>query len=76
VFFFVSWLAFKIVLYSLPAGKNNNYYESAGEIFEFLTSYVFFIIGIYFFKMRKGNIMGIDIKDYLIQSKKISSVLD
>jgi len=65
VFFFVSWLAFKIVLYFLPAGKNNNYYESAGEIFEFLTAYVFFLIGIYFFKMRKENIMGIDIKDYL-----------
>ena len=76
LFFLVSWLVFIIVLYFLPAGKNNNYYESAGEIFEFLTAYVFFLIGIYFFKMRKENIMGIDIKDYLIQSKKVSSALD
>ena len=60
----------------LPIGKNENYYESTGEIFEFLTAYIFLLIGIYFFKMRKENIMGIDIKDYLIQSKKISSVLD
>jgi hypothetical protein len=76
VFFFVSWLSFKIVLYFLPTEKNNNYYESAGEIFEFLTAYVFFLIGIYFFKMRKENIMGIDIKDYLTQSKMINSALD
>lgn len=76
VFFFVSWLAYKIVLYYLPIGKNENYYESTGEIFEFLTAYIFLLIGIYFFKMRKENIMGIDIKDYLTQSKMINSALD
>ncbi len=65
IFFLVSWIVLEILLKYLPAGKSENYYASAVEIFEFLTSYVFFTIGIYFFRMRKINIMGLGIIDYL-----------
>lgn len=73
IFFLASWITLELVLKNLPAGKSQKYYQSTVEIFEFLTSYVFFMIGLYFFQMRKKNIFGRDIKDYFTETNEYSS---
>jgi hypothetical protein len=48
VFFLISWLGLQGLLIFLPKGKSEWYYSSAVEIFEFLTSFIFFSISYYF----------------------------
>lgn len=70
IFFFLSWIGLRLLLKYLPLGKHDDYYFTASEIFEFLTSFVFFMIGIYFYTMKDKNIMGFDIKTYLEQKNE------
>lgn len=43
-FFFFCWIYYQLILSLLPKGKPIEYYETSSEIFEFLTSVIFFII--------------------------------
>ncbi len=52
VFFLISWIALEGVLYYLPNGKNERYYSSSVEIFEFITSYIFLLSSIWFFAKK------------------------
>lgn len=62
IFFALSWLAFRLVLQSLPQGHTAPYYWTSSEIFEFLASFVSLLIAVYFFRHRKEDILGKDIK--------------
>lgn len=64
-FFIFSWLAYRFILTLISTGRDAEYYRSAGEIFEFLISYVFAVISIYFYNKRKENILGLDVKQYI-----------
>jgi hypothetical protein len=55
IFFFISWIALEGLLYYLPKGKNVGYYSSSVEIFEFITSYIFLLSSIWFFKKNIIN---------------------
>jgi hypothetical protein len=65
VFFIAAWLAKQLMLSVLPPGHNPHYYSTVVETYEFLSSYVFLIISIYFFNKRKEDILGLDIKQYI-----------
>ena len=65
IFFIFSWLAFRLIMAVIPQDKSLQYYDTAGEIFEFLCSYVLLLISFYFYKNRKVDILGYDIKQYI-----------
>ena len=54
----------------IAVGGNNRQYSimifSATEIYEFIAALALFLIALYFYKMKLGNIIGKDIK-HLIQ---------
>jgi len=55
-FFVINWLTFKLILkFLLPAGRSLQYYDTVGEISEFISSVVFFIIALAFLKQIKAN---------------------
>lgn len=62
IFFLLAWISFRIVMTLLPEDGHPQYLDTAVEIFEFLAAYIFFIISIYFFKIRNDNKYGLDIK--------------
>ena len=66
MFFMVSWLTYRILLsFILPAGHHEQYYDTAGEIFECLEAFILLMISIYFYtKLRIGN-YGMDIKQFV-----------
>ena len=64
IFFIFSWLAFRLTLAIIPKDRSVQYYDTASEIFEFLSSYVLLLTAIYFYKNRKEDILGYDIKQY------------
>ena len=81
IFFFISWafMAFES-RYLLAAGTGNkNQYSrmiySATEIYEFISALVLFLIGLYFYKMKLGDILGKDIKQ-VIQLSENQTVLE
>lgn len=52
--FVLSWAIFKFVnSVLLPVGRDSHYYDTSGEIFEFISSLIFFTIALAFFKLRK-----------------------
>jgi hypothetical protein len=63
LFFIVSWILCKLVLRIIPNGLDQNYYNGVNEIWEFLTAFIIFNFGIYFYKNRDKEILGIDIKE-------------
>ena len=65
IFFIFSWLAFRLILAIMPQDKSFQYYDTATEIFEFLCSYVLLLTSVYFYKNRKEDILGYDIKQYI-----------
>ena len=48
IFFLFSWLIMEGLIKYLPRGKSELYYSSTVEIFEFLTSYIFLNISVWF----------------------------
>ncbi len=64
-FFMASWLAYYFIVRHLPLGKQEEYYYTSGEIFEFLCSFIILIIGIYFYQHKDDPIEGKDIKEYI-----------
>ena len=66
LFFLVSWVVCKLVLEIIPKGMNQMYYNGANEIWEFLTAFIIFNFGIYFYKHRDKEIFGLDIKETTI----------
>jgi len=65
IFFIFSWLVFRWILAIIPQDRSDQYYDTATEIFEFLSSYVLLLTSIYFYKNRKEDILGYDIKQYI-----------
>ena len=66
IFFFISWAIFySIKYYLLAPGKVPSYYLSAGEIFEFTASYIYFTVALYFYKRKDDKFLGEDIKNYI-----------
>jgi hypothetical protein len=63
LFFIISWVVCKLVLNILPKGFSQEYYNGVNEIWEFLTAFIIFNFGIYFYKNRDKEIFGMDIKD-------------
>ena len=63
LFFVISWVACKLVLRIVPKGYDQLYYNGVNEIWEFLTAFIIFNFGIYFYKNRDKEIFGLDIKD-------------
>lgn len=63
-FFLMIWLVLQGLFKYLPSGKPETYYSSAGEIFEFLTSYIFFTTSIYFTKQMQHSVSGIPATKY------------
>jgi hypothetical protein len=63
LFFIVSWVVCKLVLKIVPKGYDQLYYNGANEIWEFLTAFIIFNFGIYFYKNRDKEIFGLDIKE-------------
>jgi hypothetical protein len=63
IFLVLSWVVCKSVIKILPHGLDENYYFGANEIWEFLTAFIMFNFGIYFYKNRDKEILGIDIKE-------------
>jgi len=63
LFFIVSWIVCKSVLKIVPKGFDQNYYNGANEIWEFLTAFIIFNFGMYFYKNRDKEIFGLDIKE-------------
>ncbi len=57
MFFLISWLVLQSLMIFLPKGKDERYYFSSVEIFEFLTSYVFLNIAIvhFYFYSKLSN---------------------
>jgi len=67
VFFIVSWVIFyALKYYILPAGKVQRFYLSAGEIFEFTSAYIYFIVALYFYNSKNDNFLGKDIKHTMV----------
>ncbi|NND33087.1 MAG: hypothetical protein HKN76_10890 [Saprospiraceae bacterium] len=63
IFFLVNWLTFRILLsYILPTGKDYQYYDTIAELFECGSSYILFIVAIYFLRNRRQDFLGFDIK--------------
>lgn len=53
-FFILNWLVFRVMNTALlPAGRDLQYYDTAGEIFEFLSSVIFFAIAVVLFRNYK-----------------------
>ncbi len=66
IFFIISIGIRHLFLEFLPKGKSDYaYYHTVTEIYEFLASYIFLIISIYFFNKRNSDILGLDIKQYI-----------
>jgi len=65
IFFILSWLVFRWILAIIPQDRSDQYYDTATEIFEFLSSYVLLLTSIYFYKNRKEDILGYDIKQFI-----------
>ena len=65
LFFLIIWLGLEGLLKFLPAGKPENYYSSTVEIFEFLTSYIFFTTSIYFALHRNQPIAEMGSNKYI-----------
>lgn len=66
IFFFISWVIFYSLKYSvLPRGKDRWYYSTAGEIFEFLAAYIYFLTALFFYKRKDDAYLGKDIKNIL-----------
>ena len=63
IFLVLSWVVCKLVIKALPPGLDKNYYFGANEIWEFLTAFIIFNFGIYFYKNRDKEIFGMDIKE-------------
>ena len=63
LFFVISWVACKLVLRIVTKGYDQLYYNGVNEIWEFLTAFIIFNLGIYFYKNRDKEIFGLDIKD-------------
>ena len=54
--FVLSWSLFKLInSVLLPAGRDPQYYDTAGEIFEFISSLIFFAIAFAFFELEKSK---------------------
>ena len=66
IFFFISWVIFfALKYYVLPRGKIMWYYLTAGEIFEFLASFIYFLTALYFYNRKDDAFLGKDIKQVL-----------
>lgn len=65
IFFVGAWVAKQFMFLILPTGRNADYYSTIVETYEFLCSYVFLILSIYFFNKRREDTLGLDIKQYL-----------
>ena len=63
IFLALSWVVCKLIIKTLPTGLDKNYYFGANEIWEFLTAFIIFNFGIYFYKNRDKEIFGLDIKE-------------
>jgi hypothetical protein len=50
--FGVNWLTYRGVLYLLPAGETLQFYDTAGEAMECISSLIFLMIGVWFWRMR------------------------
>ena len=60
-FFFVfTWFTLKCI--PLLVGTDADTNLDAPEVFEFTTAFVWFMISLYFYKNRKNQILGTDIK--------------
>ncbi len=65
IFFLVSWLGFKLACYLVPHEADmslKSHYQkilnAAEEIYEFVGSYILYMISLYFYRNRKKDIMG------------------
>lgn len=66
IFFFLSWCVFYILKYFiLPQNKSIDYYRTSGEVFEFTSSYIYFMVALYFYRDKKAAFLGKDIKQIL-----------
>lgn len=66
IFFFLSWCVFYILKYFiLSRDKSFDYYRTSGEVFEFTSSYVYFMVALYFYRDKKAGFLGKDIKQIL-----------
>jgi hypothetical protein len=70
VFFFLTWLFYRIILNHLVPGKVEGYYATTSEIWEFLAAFIFLHISIYFYKTRNNKVLGKDFKQIQTTSKK------
>jgi hypothetical protein len=48
IFFLINWFVFRFVLNHLPLGVEFQYYDTDTELFEFISSFIFLIISIFF----------------------------
>ncbi len=56
-FFLINWLLFKFILaVLLPAGRDPQYYDTVGEISEFVSAVVFFMVALAIDKTEKSKI--------------------
>ena len=63
IFFIISWCIFySLEQYYIHIGKDPLYYLTVGEVFEFTTSFIFFLIMLYFYRDKKDGFLGRDIK--------------
>ncbi|MFT3680275.1 MAG: hypothetical protein QM791_08365 [Ferruginibacter sp.] len=63
VFFLLNWIVFYCIkYYLLPKGKIKDFYSTPAEIFEMVAAFIFFIASLYFYRMRKLDFGGKDIK--------------
>ena len=66
IFFFLSWvISYGLKYYILPGGKIRYYYRTTGEIFEFTTAYIYFLVSLYFYNRKSNSFLGKDIKQTL-----------
>ncbi len=58
LFFVINWLVFKLMLtLFLPSGRSLQYYDSVGEISEFVSAVVFFVITLAFYKTERVKVV-------------------
>jgi hypothetical protein len=67
IFILINWILSRVLLYFvLPGGFPDQYYFTAGEIFECVESFILLVISLFFYLNKSVNILGLDIKQTII----------
>jgi hypothetical protein len=67
VLFALNWIVFRLILdYVALSGKIFQYYDTATEIFEFISAFIILMITIFFYNSRNKIAPGEDVKEYIV----------